>query len=217
MFITICINFCHSIEDFFKLISNIKLKHWRKKFQKLKLFDHYFKLRLYWPHVEVLYIDIFVWGCLSLAPQEETFLSWGFFDRDVLDGESENDRPNHTEGHFDVTVNDFFCTNRDQSDSLNSKINFENSDICSFSIYKIFSLFFIGTLDWIKSRALLTLAILWNRIFPRSGLGRRSPEITSSKSISLSPARKSVSIRSIWVPALRRCELHHAVKVWTFI
>ena len=31
-----------------------------------------------------------------------------------------------------------------------------------------------------KSRALLTFAILWNRIFPRSGLGKCSPEITWS-------------------------------------
>lgn len=64
-----------------------------------------------------------------------------------------------------------------------------------------------------KSRALLTLAILWNRILPRSGLGNVSPEITSRSSINLSPFRKSSSMFSIAVPAFRRCELHHAVKV----
>ena len=67
--------------------------------------------------------------------------------------------------------------------------------------------------DWIKSRALLTLAILWKRILPRSGLGRRSPEITSKRSISLRPLRKSTSMASIPVPALRRWELHQAVNV----
>uniref|UniRef100_A0A6B0U7V4 Putative secreted protein n=1 Tax=Ixodes ricinus TaxID=34613 RepID=A0A6B0U7V4_IXORI len=64
-----------------------------------------------------------------------------------------------------------------------------------------------------KSSALFTLAILWKRILPRSGLGRVSPEITSSSSISFRPLRKSSSMLSIWVPALRRCELHHAVNV----
>lgn len=64
-----------------------------------------------------------------------------------------------------------------------------------------------------KSRALLTLAILWKRILPRSGLGRVSPEITSSKSISFRPLRKSSSMFSMPVPALRRWELHQAVKV----
>lgn len=124
-----------------------------------------------------------------------------------------------------------------------------------------------------KSRALLTLAILWKRILPLSGLGslspgckRRgqesevmrgswrhcsqttpphhhqvplalcdllpqlsgwpqvlgslymglhpSPEMTSKSNMSLRPLRKSSSMFSIWVPALRRCELHQAVKVW---
>ena len=61
--------------------------------------------------------------------------------------------------------------------------------------------------------ALLTFAILWKRIFPRSGFASCSPEITSSSSISLRPLLKSSSIVSICVPALRRCELHHAVNV----
>ena len=64
-----------------------------------------------------------------------------------------------------------------------------------------------------KSRALLTLAILWKRILPRSGLGNVSPEMTSSKSINLRPLRKSSSMFSIPVPALRRWELHQAVNV----
>ena len=66
-----------------------------------------------------------------------------------------------------------------------------------------------------KSRALLTLAILWKRILPRSGLGSVSPEITSRSSISFRPLRKSSSMLSMPVPALRRCELHHAVNVYS--
>lgn len=41
-----------------------------------------------------------------------------------------------------------------------------------------------------------------------------SPEMTSRSNMSLRPLRKSSSMFSIWVPALRRCELHQAVKVW---
>lgn len=40
------------------------------------------------------------------------------------------------------------------------------------------------------------------------------PEMTSSSSMSLRPFLKSSSMFSIWVPALRRWELHHAVNVW---
>ncbi len=43
---------------------------------------------------------------------------------------------------------------------------------------------------------------------------RPLPEITSSSSMSLSPFLKSSSMFSICVPALRRWELHQAVKVW---
>uniref|UniRef100_A0A2M3ZLG9 Uncharacterized protein n=1 Tax=Anopheles braziliensis TaxID=58242 RepID=A0A2M3ZLG9_9DIPT len=68
--------------------------------------------------------------------------------------------------------------------------------------------------DAMKSSALFTLAILWKRILPRSGFGRVSPEMTSSRSMSLSPLRKSSSMFSIAVPALRRWLLHHAVKVF---
>lgn len=64
-----------------------------------------------------------------------------------------------------------------------------------------------------KSRALFTLAILWKRILPLSGFGNVSPEITSKSNMSLRPLRKSSSMFSMAVPALRKCELHHAVKV----
>jgi len=35
-----------------------------------------------------------------------------------LDGESQNDGPDHTECHLAVSVNDFFCSNGDEFDSL---------------------------------------------------------------------------------------------------
>lgn len=41
------------------------------------------------------------------------------------------------------------------------------------------------------------------------------PEITSNNSISFRPFLKSSSMFSIWVPALRRWELHQAVNVWS--
>ena len=65
-----------------------------------------------------------------------------------------------------------------------------------------------------KSSALLTFAILWKRIFPRSGLGSVSPEMTSRRSINFNPFLKSSSMFSICVPAFLRCELHHAVNVY---
>jgi len=65
----------------------------------------------------------------------------------------------------------------------------------------------------INCSALLTFDSLWMRILPRSGFGSCSPEMISSSSISLSPLRKSSSIVSICVPALRRCELHQAANV----
>ena len=68
-------------------------------------------------------------------------------------------------------------------------------------------------LEAMKSSALLTLAILWNLILPRSGLGNCSPEITSNNNISFSPPRKSSSMFSMPVPAFLKCELHHAVNV----
>lgn len=64
-----------------------------------------------------------------------------------------------------------------------------------------------------KSKALFTLAILWKRILPLSGLGRVSPDITSSSSISFNPFRKSSSMLSIPVPAFLKWLLHHAVNV----
>lgn len=68
--------------------------------------------------MEVLDVDVLVWSCLTLTPQQETLLSCHFFNRDVLDGESQDDRPNHTESHFKISINDFLRTDRHESDAF---------------------------------------------------------------------------------------------------
>lgn len=67
------------------------------------------------------------------------------FDRDVLDGEAEDDGPDHSQGHLGVSVHDF-CTSRGKRQrgsaqtisllrlnfTLERKILFSHSYICSF-------------------------------------------------------------------------------------
>lgn len=50
--------------------------------------------------MEVLYVDIFVWSCLALAPQQQTFFGSHFFDGNVLDSETQDDGPDHAQCHF---------------------------------------------------------------------------------------------------------------------
>lgn len=66
-----------------------------------------FKMHLPLPVVKVLDIDVLVRGSLALAPQEQSFFGSHLFHRDVLDSKSENNGPNHTQGHLDVAINDF--------------------------------------------------------------------------------------------------------------
>ena len=65
-----------------------------------------------WPDVEVLDVDVFVGGGLPLAPEEETFLGRHLLDWDVLDGETQDDGPDHAQGHLDVAVDDFCKSKR---------------------------------------------------------------------------------------------------------
>lgn len=58
--------------------------------------------------MEVLDVDVLVGGGLALTPEQETFLGGHLLDRDVLDGESQNDRPYHTQGHFEIAIDDFW-------------------------------------------------------------------------------------------------------------
>lgn len=64
--------------------------------------------------MEVLYVDIFVWSSFALAPQQETFFGGHFLHRNVLDGETQDDCPNHTQRHLQISVDNFFGTDRNQ-------------------------------------------------------------------------------------------------------
>lgn len=57
--------------------------------------------------VEVLDVDVLVGGGLPLAPEQQTFLGSHLLHGDVLDGETQDDGPDHAESHFQVTVDDF--------------------------------------------------------------------------------------------------------------
>ena len=57
--------------------------------------------------MEVLDIDVLVRCSFALAPKEQTFLGGHFLHGDVLDGEPEDDGPDHTKSHLDVAIDDF--------------------------------------------------------------------------------------------------------------
>ena len=60
------------------------------------------------PEVEVLNVDVLVGRRFALAPEEETLLGRHLLHRDVLDGEAENDGPDHTQRHLRIPVHDFY-------------------------------------------------------------------------------------------------------------
>ena len=62
--------------------------------------------------MEVLHVDVLVWRRLPLAPEKETLLGGHLLNGNVLDGEAEDDGPDHTQGHLHVAINDF-CNERD--------------------------------------------------------------------------------------------------------
>jgi hypothetical protein len=68
--------------------------------------------------MEILDVDVLVWSCLTLAPQQQAFLGCHFLDGDVLNGETQDDGPNHTERHFQVSINNFFSADRHESDAF---------------------------------------------------------------------------------------------------
>lgn len=81
--------------------------------------------------MEVLYVNVLVWSSLALAPQQQTFFSGHFFNGNVLDGETQDDGPNHTQSHFQVTIDDFFGTDWHQFytfgfDEIESFVNVSN-------------------------------------------------------------------------------------------
>lgn len=68
--------------------------------------------------MEVLYVDILVWSGLALAPQQQALFGGHLFDGNVLDGETQDDRPDHAQRHFQVAVDDFLGTDRHQLHAL---------------------------------------------------------------------------------------------------
>ena len=65
------------------------------------------------PGVEVLDVDVLVGRRLALAPEQQALLGRHLFDRDVLDGEAQNDGPDHAQRHLGVSVHDL-CTDERQ-------------------------------------------------------------------------------------------------------
>ena len=61
--------------------------------------------------MEVLDIDVLVRCSFALAPKEQTFLGGHFLHGDVLNGEPEDDGPDHTKSHLDVAIDDFWNYN----------------------------------------------------------------------------------------------------------
>jgi hypothetical protein len=57
--------------------------------------------------MEVLDVDVLVGGGLPLAPEQETLLGGHLLNGDVLDGEAEDDGPDHAQGHLGVAVDNF--------------------------------------------------------------------------------------------------------------
>ena len=53
-------------------------------------------------------VDVLVWRRLALAPKQEPLFGRHLLDGNVLDGETQNDGPDHTQSHLGVAVDDFF-------------------------------------------------------------------------------------------------------------
>ena len=60
--------------------------------------------------VEVLHVHVLVGGRLALAPEQEALLGGHLLDRDVLDGEPQDDGPDHAQRHLQVAVDDLCDT-----------------------------------------------------------------------------------------------------------
>lgn len=84
--------------------------------------------------MEVLHVDVLVGGGFPLAPQQQAFLGGHFLNGNVLDGEAQDDGPDHTKGHLEVTINDF-CTDSEKEIVLIQSNFFEYLNLkknCSF-------------------------------------------------------------------------------------
>lgn len=81
--------------------------------------------------MEVLYVDVFVRSSFALAPQQETFFGCHFLNGNILDSESQNDGPDHTQSHLQVAINNFLGSNRDQLYAFWCDIVQSFVDICN--------------------------------------------------------------------------------------
>lgn len=68
--------------------------------------------------MEVLYVDVLVGSRLALAPQQQTLLGGHLLHGDVLNGEAQDNRPDHTQSHLQVSIDDLLGADRDQVDAL---------------------------------------------------------------------------------------------------
>lgn len=68
--------------------------------------------------MEVLHVDILVWCRFALTPQQETFFGCHLFNGNILNGKTKNNRPDHTQRHFQVAIDNFFGTDRHQFDAF---------------------------------------------------------------------------------------------------
>lgn len=65
--------------------------------------------------MEILDVNVLVGSRLTLAPEQQALFGRHLFDRNVLNGETQNDGPNHTQRHLGVAVNDFYLKNKNKT------------------------------------------------------------------------------------------------------
>ena len=80
--------------------------------------------------MEVLYIDIFVGRGFPLAPEEKTLFGSHLFNWNILDGEPQDDGPDHAQRHLHVAVDDFWkCEKKCFFVNNDSKYNMEKYNV----------------------------------------------------------------------------------------
>lgn len=67
--------------------------------------------------MEILDVNVLVGSRLTLAPEQQALFGRHLFDRNVLNGETQNDGPNHTQRHLGVAVNDFYLKKKPKNNN----------------------------------------------------------------------------------------------------
>lgn len=70
--------------------------------------------------MEVLHVDVLVGCSLALAPQQQPLLGRHLLHADVLDGEAQDNGPDHTQSHLEVAIHDLW-TGKKNSESEEGK------------------------------------------------------------------------------------------------